>query len=74
MDVTQAERLARAYLAKATQLVPLDARPVGTYWLQGVDEHLSAVRREDCRRIGGDDIVAVDKATGAVRWAGYVGE
>lgn len=74
LDIKQAQRLAQEYVGHAADLAPCDARPEGIYWPGGVDEYLFTVSRQDRLHVGGAEIVAVNKATGVVRSAGYSGE
>ena len=73
MDARRAEQLAREHIAKTAELVLCDARPAGLYVIEGTDEYLFAVHRKG-NYVGRSEIMAVNKVTGAVRSAGYVGE
>ena len=74
LDIKQAERLARECVGTSAVLALYNARPKGIYWLEGAEEHLFAVHRQGRHYVGGDEIVAVNKATGVVRSAGHSGE
>lgn len=74
LDIKQAQRLAQKFVGNAACVAPCDVRPTDIYWLEDVDEYLFTVRRQDRFYVGGDEIVAVNKATGVVRSAGNSGE
>lgn len=73
MDAKQAERLLREHVTTTTEFVLCDAVPDGLYLVDGSDEYLFAIVNKGYR-VGGQEFMAVNKTTGIVRSAGFVGE
>ena len=74
MNADQALRLAQAHVGTKTALVRCTEPPEGFYDAKPGAEFLFLVHPANPTLVGGSEVIAVDKESGAVRSAGYVGE
>ena len=74
MDLNRAKRLAQRFVGTQAILETCDASLVTLYNFDPAREHLFYVHRPDLLRVGGTEVVAVSKESGAVRSTGFHGE
>lgn len=75
MDANEAERLARSFVGTEARLTLSSGPPDGLYQASPADaEFFFFVGQPRQCKVGGDEVIAMDRSTGHVRLAGHVGE
>ena len=76
IGIEEATRLAQMFVGTEAELTRCDRRPVQIYQNRPANAEFffCVYRPRDHSRVGGSEVIAVDRVTGTVRNAGMVGE